>query len=163
MIYNANNKLGGIFYGGNEIGKVYYGNDLVYSSYKEIDLGPVTINATGDYAWNLWTNARAYKIRMNGRWYLKITGRWYSKGDNVSGNVKAFSTNINVGAQPSEVSFECNCFYNTTNDNTGGASRYNVYSGKVATDGTVWLTLGHENCYRTFNQYDYDHYLIPIS
>lgn len=158
-IYNGTNKLKDIYYGNNKIGSVYYGNNLVYTSYREVDLGLVDINATGSYKWNYYCDAHAILIYDHGTQKLKITGKWYSKGDAVSGNVTAFSTNINVGEQKQQITIVCNCWYNTTS--TSG-SRYATYNGKITTDGTVYLTLGHESVYRTFNQYDYDQTLIEL-
>ena len=131
----------------------------------ETDLGLININATGDYKSNYYCNAHAIIIddTDTAKRYLKVTGKWYSCGNNASAQVKQFSTNINVGAQVSQVNFSCNCFYNTKKDNTEGVTRYGTYPGYVATDGTLWLSIAHENRYRTFNQYDYDNTIITLN
>lgn len=158
-IYVGNNKISKVFFGTEEINLGYFANALVYSANTETLLGNVTVYATGDYAYNYFSNAKAYLLRQNGKYYLKVTGKWYSKGENVSGNVTQFSTNINVGAQKRQINFTCQCYLNTTSD-TGNV--YATYGGYVKTDGTLYLPLGHENVYRTFNQYDYAQVLIEL-
>ena len=159
-IYQGSNKLTKITYGNNTIGKVYYGNNLVYSSYREVDLGLISIYGSGDYMNNYYCNAHAYLIYDQGQQKLKITGYWRSKGDNTSGNETQFSTNINVGAQSSQVNFECNCFYRRDTPTT---TRSWASSAHVATDGVLYLPLGHENEWRTFNQYDYNEAVITLN
>ena len=160
-IYYGSNKIGKIFYGTNQVYDAYNGTNRVFAGDKTIDLGSVTINATGDYANNYYCNAHAYKVRQNGTWYLKVTGKWYSKGNNASGNVTPFATNINVGSQKAQVTVTCQCFYNTTSDNP--SSFYTTYDGYVTTGGVLYLPLGHENVYRTFNQYDYQNVMVQLN
>jgi len=158
-IYYGTNKIGKIYNGPNVVTEGYYGSNRVFAADKTIDLGSVSIYGSGDYMNNYYSNAHAYKLRINGTWYLKITGKWYSKGTHVSGDVTNFSTNINVGSQRSQRNFNVYEWNNTT---TPSGSPYSTRSSYVTTGGTVYLPLGHENVYRVFNQFDYNSTLIQL-
>lgn len=158
-VYNGSNEIDDVKLGTTQIEQIYLGTQEIWSNYKEIDLGTITLYPTGDYANNYYSNAHAILIRDKNKWKLKITGYWRSKGNNVDGNVKNFSTNINIGQQKSQITVPCNCFWR---ESVPVGQRYNVYNGYVSTDGNLYLPLGHENEWRSFNQYDYDHTIIDI-
>lgn len=174
-IYYGSNEITKIFDGSTEIGEVYYGGNLVFSSYQETFLGNVNINPTGDYALNYYCNAKAYKIRDHGRYYLKITGYWTSNGGHTSAHTINFKTNINVGAQNisaetdvsncgttnRQIPITCQCYYNRSTPDHSYV--YNTYTGFVQKDGSVYLPLAEEGAYRTFDQYDYRSVLIPLT
>ena len=172
-IYYGPNEITSIFDGSTEIGEVYYGGNLVFSSYKETNLGKIVFYASGDpeygdeYQNNYYCTAYAYKIRDHGRYYLKIagygnqTGYWGAKGDHSDDHTKLFPTNINLGTQTSQVNFQVQCYYNTyTPDHSYVYKQEDAY---VARNGTLYLPLGIENVYRSYDQWDNHQVLIPLT
>ena len=162
----GSNKIGTVKYGSNTIGKIYYGSNLVYTSYSETNLGTVTVNGTGDYALNFNSTAKAYLVKTGGKQYLKITGYYYNMGNNVVGQVQEFTTNINVGSQTAQTTFNVyqytgNPPYVTTPPTSASGEPYTV-TGHVDTSGRVWLPIAHENRYRLYNQFDTDSVLIEL-
>ncbi len=159
-VYNGSNEVNDVKLGTTQIDQIFLGTDEVWTNYKETLLGDVTIYATGDYGNNYYSTAKAYLIRDKKKWQLKITGYWTSMGNSPSANVTTFPTNINVGPQKANITVPCNCFYNSP---VPTPYRYGIYNGYVDTSGNLYLTLSHENIYRSFNQYDFEHLLIDLN
>ena len=158
-IYQGSNKLTKITLGNTAIGQIYYGNNLVYSSYREVDLGQITIYGSGDYDKSYYCTAHSIMVYDRGVQKLKITGYWGNTGDNVSGGITNFSTNINVGAQKSTINFNVYQHMGQTVPNTSTADPKGAY---IASNGTLYLPLAHENVVRSYNKYDADSTLITL-
>ena len=161
-VYQGSNEITNIYLGNTEINEVYNGSTLVYSGYKEIDLGLITVYGTGDYANNFYSTAHAIKIRDRGKWYLKITGYWHSKGNDKGMNEQHFPTNINVGAQKTQRNFYIYHWNNRATPGTPGGGYYARFTAYITTSGLLYLMLCHENVYNVFDQYDYAHELITL-
>lgn len=162
-IYYGSNRLKNVFVGNNEIGKVYQGSTLIYTSYREVDLGLISIYGTGDYMNNYYCNAHAILIYDSGLQKLKITGFWRMKGDNVASHVTLFPTNINVGAQNYSQTFTIYEFFRVTEPPAPNSGYYRLSEGRVDANGLLNLPLSHENEWHVFNQYDYAYQIITLS
>ena len=159
-IFKDSNRLNGIYLGDKTIGEIYLGDKLVYQSYKETDLGLITIYGSGDYVKSYYCTAHAILVRDKGVMKLKITGYWGNTGDNVSGGITNFSTNINVGAQKNQINFNVYQHLGQTIPNTSTADPKSAY---INTSGVLYLPLAHENVVRSFNKYDADQQLIVLN